>query len=213
MNLEILSSEQLRQLNEIFIAIVNKYRNQTSTSVLMETVPRLTTKDAEDLADLELGDRRTKINQEYDERVENINRNAIARRMAHSTVVLTQLDKALERRTDALKRLDNQKEKLAKRIFTENQRIFLSAERERSIARSRSIRDMANVTRMRQTVPYNAQALIDEELYTSYLAWLMQYPPTLAHHYVNQNSVFFMNMGALPWVRLVEEIRRRAGIL
>jgi len=206
-----LNDEQRRQLNDIYISIVKKYRSSTTATVKLDATARLTMDEAEKLAELELGERRMKIMQDYTERVENIERNATARRIMNSSVVCQMLDKAFERRVDAIARLDNQKERLAKRIHAEHQRTAIAVEREKSIQRSRSLRDFANIQRLRQTVPLNTQALIDEELFASYLAWCLQFSPPVALGYASANRIFRDNMGLNQWARLLTDLTERNG--
>ena len=206
----LLTTDQIRHLNEIYISIVKKYRNNATHNVLIQSPPQITSEDAERLADLELGERRIKIMHTYQDRVDNINRNAIARRIVNSSVICQLLDRAYERKNDALTRLEDMKERLKKKILSENQRATLAVEREKAVTRSRSLRDFIAVSRMRISVPYNAQTLIDEELYNAYLAWAMQFPPRLANSYVNHNELFMINMGMTMWLRLIAELNNRA---
>jgi len=208
----ILTTEQTRQLNEIYTSIVRKWRNNSTDIVLLDSPPMLSMDDAMRLADLELGDRKFQILSEYDQRVEDIKRNATARRIMTSPHVCKMLERALDRKLDLLSRLENQTERLAKRILGESKRNYLAFEREKANARSRSLRDYANIQRMRLTVPYNAQSLIDAEIYEAYLAWCLQFPPRDAHAMVTGNRIFGDNLLHQNWLRLVNELRLRAGL-
>jgi len=191
---------------------LRKYRNHATENVTLAQTPRITQEEAEVLAEFDLGTRRTRIVQDYNERVDNINQNAIARRIQTSSIVMQQLERAMERKLDALERLDDMKARLAKRILTDNHRVTLATERERAISRSRSLRDYVAVRRMRLSVPFNEQELINEELYTAYLAWLLQFPIDVALGIFNHNRIFLNNMGITLWTRMLGELSQRETI-
>ena len=210
-NYQFLDEEQKHQLNEIYVTIVRKYKSNATESMYLNLPPRMTVQDAEVLAEFDLASRRSIIMENYNERVENINNNATRRGMSNSTIVLQQLERALVRKQEALERLDNIKDKLAKRIFTNNQKLALSIERQKSTSISRALRDFVAVSRMKLSVPYNTQTLIDTELYDAYLAWLLKYPPETAYAYVNHNAIFYINMGITKWQEILAELDTRAN--
>ena len=205
-----LTREQIDKVNEIYFRVFNKYFANSTENRFLESPPHLSMEDARELAELELGNRRLQIMNEYDERVENINRNATARRIMNSSMVCQMLDKAFARKTDALKRLDGQIDRLAKRLHTENGRAILAIESHKSSARSRSLRDV--FARVRLADAFNAQELFNQEIHIAYLEWLLQFQPIDALSMVVTNRIFRDNMGLTAWTRLVEILQTRAGV-
>jgi|GEM_PF-1798158 len=206
---QFLSLDQARQLNDIYMNIVRKYRNNATESVWLDTFPRLTLQDAQALAETEVADRRNRILDTYNARVKNIEDNATARGLMDSTIVLEQLDRAYARKAESDQRLDNIEDKLVKKILADNSKLALQVEREKSISKSRSLRDFVTVSKMKLTVPYNAQTLIDNEVYDAYLAWCINYPPQLAWEYVNTNAVFLLNMTVAKRAELIATLNTR----
>jgi hypothetical protein len=102
---------------------------------------------------------------------------------------------------------------LAKRIHTENQKLALATEKEKSASRSRALRDYLATAKQKLTISYNTQALIDEELYTAYLAWLSQFDFETAYQIFDNNIIFGFNMGSTKYMALRAELDRRRGIL
>ena len=204
-----LTKDQIRQLDDIYTSIVRKYRNQSTESAMLDSIPRITKEDAEALAEAELGARRDKILETYTHRVENINENAYNRGLLNSTIVLEQLDRAYAKKAADLERLDNMTERLVKKIMADNAKLSFSIEREKSISRSRALRDFVAVNKMKISVPYNAQALIEQDVYDAYLAWLLQYTPQDAYDYVNHNTIFLLNMGSTKRSELISTLNTR----
>jgi len=209
----LLTDDQIRQLNDIYTGIVKKYTTFSNESVWLDSTPIMSREQAHSAAEFELGDRIDKIMQDYTDRVANINENALLRGMSNSSIVLQQLDRAFERKTWQLARHNGMVDKLAKRIFMENQRLALMVEKEKSMSKSRALRDFATVSRMRLTVPFTAQTQIDEEVYQSYLAWLLQYPADLAYDYANQNGIFLINMGMSRRTQLLNDLNTRKNAI
>jgi len=207
----LLNDEQRRQLNDIYISIAKKYKNFSTESVVLDAPKRITFDEAKDLAELDLVAKRQKIEYDYSERVNSIIDNAIARNLMESTIVLDQLDKAHEKRMDSLDKLSNVKDKLAKKIFNDNQKLALSIEKEKATQRSKALRDMVAVKKMNLTVPFNAQTAFEDEIYNAYLAWLLQYVPTIAYQYVLGDRLFQDNLGVTKYNLLYAEMLRRVS--
>jgi len=183
----VLTPEQLHEVNAIYVGILRKYKSHATDSLVLGTVERISLEQALVLAEDELAVRRNKILD-----------NAIARGLDNSTWVLEQLD-----------RLDDAIEKRAKKILADNQRLVLQTEREKSISKSRSIKDFISFSRGKGAFPFNEQSCIEKELYDAYLGWLMQFPPELAHGYCNDNPVFLLNMGSTQWNALLTNLNTR----
>ena len=204
-----LTDNQRRQLNDIYIGIVKKYKNNATESMLLDTVPNISYEEADTLAQFELDEKRAKILRDYNDSVDNINDNASRRGLANSSLVLKQLEKAYQKKQDAIAALDNKQDKLAKKIVADNQKLLLSVEKEKAASKSRSLRDFVAVSKMKNSVPVNVQTLIDDELYSAYLGWLLQYPIATAYSYFTDNTLFIVNMGYTKWQQLQTELSGR----
>ena len=204
-----LTKEHFRQLNDIYANIIRKYRSTTSESIMLDAIPRLTKHEAAAMAENEIAEKREKVIETYNDRIANINENAEKRGLADSSITLALLDKASQKKEDALNRLNGTKENLTKKIMADNIKLALSVEKEKSTMRSRSIRDYVAVAKMRLTVPYNIQANIDQELYDSYFAWLTQFEPADAYGICNFNAIFYLNMGGTKWMELLAALNLR----
>ena len=209
---QILTDEQRRQLNDIYIGIVKKYKSSATESVNLDFIPQISYEDADNLAELELGAKRDKIISDYNDLVDNINANASRRGLANSSIALKQLTNAYQKMQNALNLLDGRQEQLAKKIVSDNRKLILGFEREKAASKSRSLRDYIAVSKMKNTVVVNIQNLIDEELYSAYLEWLLQYPINIAFGYVNDNTLFLTNMGAAKWQQLLTEMTNRKAV-
>ena len=208
-----INEDQRKQLNDIYSRIVKKYTVSATDTVNLSSVKTLSMPEAAQLAGDELDAARTKVLDNYVDQVAKINANAMKRGLQQSTVVISQLDKTLIKKNEALLALDVKQDKLARKIFADNQRLALSVEREKSTGKSRSLRDYIALSRMKLTVPgYNAQTLIDEELYAAYLEWLLDYTPADALNYFQSNILFYHNMGLQKYNVLLAELQRRAGV-
>jgi len=208
-----LTDEQTVQLNDIYVRIVKKFTSFATDSVFLMATSQITLEEAAQIAELELGAKRAKIIEDYNDRVAAIEANALKRGMMYSTFVLDQLDKAFVRKIDALARLESAEEKLAKKVFADNQKFGLAVEREKAVSKSRSLRDFVAASRMKNTVTYDAQTQIDEELYTAYLAWLLQFAPVHGLNLLEGNRLFVVNMGAGQYNKLVADMSWRAGVV
>jgi len=204
-----LTPEQTRQINDIYIGIVKKYRCCSSESVLLDTVQRIDMDEAQKLAEAELGDRQLKIEMEYTDRCNEIEQNAVKRGMQSSNVTMELLDRAYQKKTDAVARLQGMIDKLAKRIHSDNQKLALAAEKEKSATRSRALRDYLSAAKHKLTIQYNTQSLIDEEVYAAYLMWFLQFTPDTAYRYCNDNVVFLLNLGSTKYTQLRTELNTR----
>jgi hypothetical protein len=171
--------------------IVKKYKTASSESIYLETMQRMTKEDANVLAENEIALRRQKVDDDYDVRVGNIYNMAAARGLQHSSIVVELLDRAFLRKTAAHNRLDGLVEKLAKKIFAENQKLAIATEKEKTMARTRALRDYISLQKMKVNVPYNAQDLIYEDTGNQFLEWLFQYPSLIATGILNDNQAYF----------------------
>ena len=206
-----LTEEQTRELNDIYARVMKKYTSSATDSINLGGTVSVTFEEALGLAGFELQARQVKILEDYAERVNAIEANAIKRGLEQSTIVIELLDKALVRKNDALARLEDVTDKLAKKIFNDNQKLALSVEREKSISKSRSLRDYIAHSRMKLTVSVAVQAQIDEELYLTYLEWLLKFEPMIGRSYLQSNPLFLYNLGATQYTRLGTEMNRRVG--
>ncbi|MCL2229151.1 MAG: hypothetical protein FWC00_04990 [Firmicutes bacterium] len=208
-----LNVEQTRQVNEIYFTTVRKFRTQATNSVLPLKVPQITPEQARELATAELDEQRARIENQYTERVAQINTNATSRGMQLSTMVLDQLDRANARREESLARLEKQLDRATMRILNDNRRMVLSAQREHAISSSRAIRDFVSLNRMRQTIPFSVQETIEQELYDAYFSWLNQFHPAQAYEFITNNAVFSINMGHANRNRLRAELDQRRHLI
>lgn len=212
----ILTEEQRRQLNDIFTGVVKKYKVFSTESHVLDSPKRLEMDEARELAEAELTGRRNKIENTYDERVAEITANATARGMLNSSTTIELLDKAYVRKQDALERLENLCEKLAKKILADNAKIAQNIEKEKSHQRSRSLRDLIAGKNMTLKHPWTStivQNAIDDELYYAYQQWLMRFDLNTAYEYVAQNNLFFHNMGSSRRNALLSDMNNRRMVL
>lgn len=192
----LLTNEQTKELNEIFAAIVKKHSSSATESIYLGTPTRISAAEAAAMAELEIGAKRIKIENDYATVVETIQENADARGLGHSTFVLLQLEKAFNKKTALLERLNDAAAKQAKRILAENQKQILMIEREKSISRSRSVRDFVAVTKLKIVQAQNVQNLIDQEVCDAYKQWLLQYDAAVAWNLMSSNALFLLNLGS-----------------
>jgi len=207
-----LTQTQIKQLNDIYMGIVRKYTNYSTESIALSGVLPLTQSDCTAMAEDQTAGKRTKVLNDYADRVMQINTNAAKRGLSQSSVVIALLDKALTQKNDALAQLDAAVDKLAAKILSDNQKLICSIEREKSTGKSRSLRDYIAMSRLNITasVP-TAQSLIDEDLYNAYLEWLLQFTPADALSYLQNNAVFYQNCSTANYQKLLTEITRRAA--
>lgn len=206
-----LNDDQLNQVNEIFARIVKKYSSFASDTVKLAPMKQITLQTAVEQAKQEMDIKRAQILETYTERIRQINIDAAKRGLSFSSIILSQLEKAETHKNNALEKLEDQQYKLANKIFADNQKLCLSIEREKASSKSRSIRDFVAMSKMKNTVPYSPQTLIDEELYHAYLEWLLQYKPDTASSYVQSNACFAHNMTSTNYSKLLAEVKRRNG--
>jgi len=187
----VLTAEQKRQLNDIYIRIVKKYKTAASESVFLPSAKIMTLDEAKSIALLEFADKRQKIQDDYNARVDYILANAQQRGLQNSTLVIELLDKALVRKNEQLSRFNNLTDKMAKKIFNENQKIVIATEKEKTMQRTRAMRDYMQLAKMKLTVSYNEQSLIYEEVGNAHLEWLLQYTSAEATGYLTDNAAYF----------------------
>jgi phosphomevalonate kinase len=211
MAFELLNDDQVNHLNEIYAGIVRKYQTQSTESLYIETPKRLDHAEGVAIANLEVAAKYQKIENDYNDRVAEIKRNALARGILESTTVVEMLDRALTRKQEAMARLNGIADKLVKKVLNDNAKAILTAEKEKANAKSRAIRDFIAMTRMKIVTPYAEQTLIDNELYTAYRSWLLQFTPRMGYYYVRDNVVFLTNMGTVKYVALRTEMNDRWG--
>jgi hypothetical protein len=91
---------------------------------------------------------------------------------------------------------------LAKKIYADNKRV-------ESASKARSLRDFVAFSNMKLRVPTNVQQLIEQEVYDAYFEWLLQFTPQDAYAYVNDNAIFYTNMGMAKFQELVSVLNIR----
>lgn len=205
----LLTADQKRQLNEIYFGIVRKFSTMTSQSVMLDTMPRLTKEEAQALATDELSARQSKIDQDYINRCNDINTNAQKRGLSNSSVVIELLTAAFEKKMEAQAHLSGLLDKLTKKILGENTRLALQVEKEKSISRSRSLRDYGALMKLRLTIPFVQNDLIATETCDAYMAWLTQFTPAQAYDIANSNNLFMLNLGNVKYAELLTKLDQR----
>jgi len=251
-----LTPDERKQVNAIFARVWKKFHaGATSQWEMIEPNTPLTMEEAKIVARAEFEatnfarieqfhkrashqisrqkDRLRANEERYNARVATINTDAQRRGLATSTIVMTQLERAVSEkhaadqivereivnaeltRENNLARLsadtDRRVEALAKRIHMDSMRMNLAAFKERCEQQSRAYRDMLQMQQVRMVTPINAQQLIDDELHGAYMHWLFtNKTPAEARSLLNNEPVFTWNLSAAGAVRLRNEIVRRS---
>ena len=209
----ILNQQQIQELNDIYTRILKKYSTHASDAPSLPSIQNITIEQAEDRARFDATERRDKIITNYNEQAKAININASRRGLVNSSIVIAQLAKVMERRDGLLDRLEERIQKQALKLFTDAQRLSLTIARENSMQRSRSMRDFIAMSRAKFSVPFNATALIEEEVYHAYFAWLLQFGTGEAVTILRANGIFLRHMSRASRDRLEHELTfgRRGG--
>jgi len=175
--------------------------------------------------------RKQRIIEQYQTRVNRINTDAQRRGMLQSTIVLEQLSnvectkqKAIsaidaeiefiestrQLRIDAQKAILEQRLTiLTKRIHGDSIRTNLASIREKAIQKSRSYRDWMSCQRLRATNPIDIQSMVDQEIYNQYVIFLSKQTPIRARNLVDHDPVFLFNLNMKLWEKLFNEFDRR----
>ena len=250
-----LTDEERKEINEIYARAVKKYLTATvDYATNLQPTPPITMEDAIEIARMELDgimmSREEKMNEQADHRISKqqerkarlqdrlntkiarINTDAHKRGVANSTVVATQLARAISEheRQDAQMdraienietmkilniqrmRLDNGRRAsaMAKRIHNDALRNNLQLIREMGAQQSRSFRDMVTMHNVRMQAPINEQRLIDDEVRGAYMLWLFtNKSPAEARSLVLNEPTFMFNLSLSAYMQLREDIERR----
>ena len=193
-----LNDEDRKLLNDIYARAYKKYNTGSTEGLEFSLLAQAESYDAHKRVE--------RVCQRYDEQVARINANAAKRGMLSSTVVLEQLDRALERCNTEVSAIEN-------KLFIENRKFSLAIEKERSAAASRGFRNMLELVKARATATVDSQTFIDEEVYAEYFAWLGGQDRMDAVAYVQNDPLFVFNLSSTYYNKLLQEMKNRAGIV
>jgi len=205
-----LSEKDRKYLNDIYAKAYKKYFGWTVATPggkPLSYAEALTA--ARDELETSFTLRRAEIRARHDARVLSINTEANKRGLITSTVVLQQIERALQERDAALEKFatvtDAKVRAAARRIMADE----LGATR----LRVQADRDALNVTARRigsGGIPQvDLQRAMDEEVYAEYLRFLLALSPEVALAHIDTDPLFHFNLSTAYFNRLKAEMERR----